>query len=212
MGASQASDPLSFMHPPLVVPDALRLSGLAALSGVPLQSSSEQALRSAVASAPSPLQPRPQQQQQQQQQQQSQSRQTAAAASNAPLTPAGRGGVGAAADGDGARASAPPAAARRLVEQPAAPEREAKRRRTAEQRPAADVRFQEQQRQDEPSTVVTSVDVPPGDAEALQGGGAVSVETGSAVLSAGNPGAVSQQAEPMEVDGAEAPSEVCSSC
>ena len=203
VGAWQASDPLSFMHPPLVVPDALRLSGLAALSGVPLPGGGEQALRSAAASAPS----------QPQHQQQPQSRQAAAAAADAPPTPGSNGGVGAAADGGGiSSTSAPLTATRRPAEQAAAPTRGSKRTRAAEQRPAANARSQEQQRQDEPSAGVASTEVPAGNAEAHQGGGAVPAETASAALASGNAGAGPSQAELMEGDGADMPAEVCSLC
>ena len=160
-GGSQASDPLSFMHPPLVVPDALRLSGLAALSGVPLQSSG-QALPSVAGSMPS---------QPQQQQQQQPSRPAAAAPPDAPPMSGSHDGVRAIAGGVENGTPAPPPATRRSAEQPAAPEREAKRKRAAEQRPAA--HSQEQQQQDEPSTMAARADVPLGGLEALQGSGAV---------------------------------------
>ena len=141
---SQASDPLSFMHPPLVVPDALRLSGLAALSGVPLQGSDPTLLSAAAASLPP--------------QQQLQSWPAAAALSDAPSMPSSHGGGGntAGRGSPDAAAHVPVSSARRPAKQPAAPEREAKRRRATQQQ----------------AVVVPSPDVPVSDLQPRHGSNA----------------------------------------
>ncbi len=181
----QASDPLGFMHPPVVVPDALRLSGLAALSGIPLHGGGgdpNNALSATVAlSNPALGQPQGHQQlagvpaaEAALQHGEDDKGDPAAAAHRGPVPPTG--------------------GRRRPAEQPAAPQADAKRRRkhaAAGQLPADLLAEQQQQPPDHREGLPTALALidGPDAAEAADAGR-------GAAQGADPPNA----AEPMEVD------------
>ena len=152
------------MHPPLVVPDALRLSGLAALSGVPLHGGDPADLLSAAASTPALQQLR--------QKRQAQPSAAATAFTDSVMQRGGEEEDAAAHGGFSEPTPVPPAAAadpRRPAEHAAELEPGAKRRR----KPSASGHLpsggSSKQQATQP-TVVSLADVPEGVLEAMQGG------------------------------------------